>query len=112
DRVLGFLDGGLGNRDGDRVVLAVGELGLDAGGAKDLLNLLGLADVAGHSDSDHLRHCGADDTTSCSRRRDAPPLTRRGGPRSANGTSTVSKSRGTTVSGKIARASSAISGPK
>jgi hypothetical protein len=38
-------------------------------------------------------------------------LTSLGAPRSAKGSSTTSKSRGTTVSGKIARASSAISRP-
>ena len=42
----------------------------------------------------------------------APPLTSRGTPRSGNGTSIRSKSRGTTVSGKTARASRASSGPK
>ena len=42
----------------------------------------------------------------------APLLTSRGAPRSRKGTSIRSKSRGTTVSGKTARASSASSGPK
>src|SRR5262249_56757873 len=112
DSVLRLLDRVFGHRDGDGVVLAVVKLGVDAGGPEDLLDLLGFGDVPGHRDSHHLGHCGADDTTSCSRRRNAPPLTRCGIPRSANGTSTTSKSRGTTVSVKIARASSAISGPK
>src|SRR5437763_1896865 len=112
DRVLRLVKRGLGDRDSHGVVLAVAQLCLDAGRAEDLLHLLGLGHIACDGHSNHLGHCGADDTTSWSRRRDAPPLTSSGAPRSAYGTSTTSKSRGTTVSAKIARASSAISGPK
>src|SRR5207253_4962473 len=112
DGVLCLLDRRFGHRDGDRVILAVAEFGLDPGRAEDLLDLLRLGDVSRNRDSDHLRHCGADDTTSCSRRRVAPPLTSCGAPRSANGTSITSKSRGTTVPGKLSPPSRAISGPK
>src|SRR3954449_9872434 len=112
DRILCLVERGLGDGDGDGVVLAVAQLCLDACRAEDLLHLLGLGHISCDGDSNQLGHCGADDTASWSRRREAPPLTSSGVPRSAYGTSTTSKSRGTTVSAKIARASSAISGPK
>ena len=88
-------------------------VGQDIETAQDLLDLLRLGHVAGDSHTHGIAHCGADDTT-CSggAGRRAPPLTRCAWPRSSNGTSIRSKSRGTTVSGNASRASRAISGPK
>ena len=60
----------------------------------------------------HETASGAGSGCSASRCCATPPLTRRGAPRSGNGTSITSKSFGTTVSGKIVRASRAASGPK
>ena len=94
---------------------AVSSSDCDPGRAQELLDLLRLGDVLGQGDLNHPGHCttsGSGAGSGASRRWAAPPLTRRGEPRSANGTSITSKSFGTTVSGKIVRASRAISGPK
>src|SRR2546430_6271085 len=91
------------------------ELGHDSRLAEDRLQLLGLRDVLGERDLHELGHGTAfsrSGSTTSSRRRRTPPLTSRGEPRSENGTSITSKSFGTTVSGKMVRASRAISGPK
>src|SRR3954451_24996818 len=111
DRILRLFDRRLRDGDRDRIGLAVTKLGVDTGSAQDHLDLLRLRDVARNRDSNHLAHCGADDTTSGSRRCEAPPFKSCGVPRSTYGTSTTSKSRGTTVSGKTSRASRAISPP-
>src|SRR5439155_15835802 len=112
DRILGRLEIRLLHENDHGILLAALQLGLDSGAVQDLLDLLGLANVSGYNGVNHLAHCAADDTGSRSRRRVAPPLTSCGVPRSANGTSITSKSRGTTVSGKTTCASRAISGPK
>src|SRR5215210_5649625 len=118
DRVLREVDRRLRNEHGERVRLHFPlELGLDASLGQDRLNLLRFVRVARDRDSDHLAHVvsstvagsGAADST---RRPATAPLSSLGTPRSANGTSTTSKSRGTTVSGKIARASRATSAAK
>src|ERR671931_2312419 len=113
DRVLCALEVALANEDDVRVGVGVGlELGIDTGAAEDLFDLLRLANVACDGCVDHLAHCALDDKASGARRWRAPSRTSWGVPRSANGTSMTSKSRGTTVSGKSSRASLAISGPK
>src|SRR6185295_12580056 len=88
---------------------------LDAGGGQDRLELLRLADVLGHGQLHHFAHpdasstwgTGANSATPPGSWSSAPPFRRRGLPRSSNGISIVSKSFGTTVSGKTVRASRA-----
>src|SRR5262249_3708529 len=92
------------------LVLTRLELGLDASSDEDRLHLLGLRDVSCDGDLHLLPHDAG--TLAPVRSGRAPPLTSAGSPRSGNGTSTVSKSRGTTVLGKISLASRASSGPK
>src|SRR5919197_1961804 len=83
---------------------------------EDRLQLLGLCDVLRECDLHELSHHGTASSGSGSatgsRLRRTAPLTSCGDPRSGNGTSITSRSFGTTVSGKIVRASRAISGPK
>src|SRR5207302_3730657 len=113
DRVLRRLERRLRNEDRHCVRVDLGlERRRDADGTEDLLDLLRLTRVGGDCGMHHLAHCAADDTGSASRRCAAPPLTSCGPPRSGNGTSIASKSLGTTLAGKIACASFAISGPK
>src|SRR5688500_1379504 len=115
DRLLREVCGLLGDEDGERVRLArLLELGLDPRLPAAGLDLLRLRDVACDRDLDLGSHAGSSGSggADCTRLADTARLTRRGTPRSGYGTSTASKSLGTTVSGKIARASSAISGPK
>src|SRR5829696_151220 len=91
------------------------QLDRDPGLAQDPLELLGLGDALGEGDLDEARHgtaSGSGVGSGTSRRCRTPPFTRRGEPRSEKGTSITSKSLGTTVSGKIVRASRATSGPK
>src|ERR671934_134862 len=81
DRVLRLLERRLGHEHRQRVVERARELGLDPRGAQDLLELLGLADVARDGDLDHPPHrrwilrllpsCGPD----------PPPYEPRPGPR-------------------------------
>src|SRR5204863_3785695 len=99
-----------GDEDVEPVVLARLELRLDPGRAEDRLHLLRFGHIARHRDLDLLPHVAG--TLSPARSGSAPPLTSAGSPRSANGTSTTSKSRVTTVFGKISRASRTSSGPK
>src|SRR5204863_299876 len=92
------------------------ELRGDPGLVEDRLQFLRLRDVLRERDLHELGHQGTASSGSgsviASRLRRTAPLTRCGIPRSGNGTSITSKSFGTTVSGKIVRASRAISGPK
>src|SRR5262245_38146199 len=92
------------------------ELGVDPGRAQNRLQFLRLGHVARHRHLHHPRHSCASspvDTASFSPRlASAPPLSSCGPPRSAKRTSIVSKSLGTTVFGKIVRASRATSPPK
>src|ERR1044072_1468274 len=96
------------------------ELRLDSCCLEDRLDLLGLGDVLGERD---LHESGHRAVSSCMavlfspgasspRLWSAPPLIRCGPPRSWNRTSMISKSFGTTVSGKTARASPPPSRPK
>ena len=84
------------------------ELRLDPGGGEDRLELLALGDVPGDGDLHHLAHEPEGTSARGSR---APRFTSSGLPRSGNGTSIRSKSRGTTVSGKTVRASRSTSPP-
>src|SRR5207248_9084734 len=115
DRVLCRLELTLGDEHADRVLLRrLLDRRVDTRVAQDLLQLLRLCDVTRHRDMNYPAHdCSIIGASAGSLRGGrAPLLTSRGAPRSGNGTSMRSKSRGTTVSGKTARASSASSGPK
>src|SRR5205807_4685869 len=123
DRVLGSLERVLGNKHllgrvlgRPRMVLDRRlELRDDSRLVEDRLQLLGLGDVLGERDLHELGHGTASSrsgSATSSRPWRTAALTRRGAPRSGNGTSITSKSFGTTVSGKIVRASRSTSGPK
>src|SRR5262245_44534755 len=114
DRFLRRLELRLGNEEVDRVLLGrLLDRRVDAGVAEDLLHLLGLRDVAGARYLHPPAHCRSIIRASASVRGGrAPLLTSCGAPRSGNGTSITSKSRGTTVSGNVSRASASSSGPK
>src|SRR5262249_13040770 len=95
------------------------ELRGDAGRGEDGLELLALGDVLGQRDLNHATHDASSPSRTASstaadppHRWSAPPFTSRGPPRSWNRRSMISKSLGTNVSGKMARASRATSGPK
>src|SRR5215210_2570878 len=87
------------------------ELRLDSRGLQDRLELLRFRDVAGDGYLNHPRHRTGTSTPSL-QGGFAPARTSSGNPRSWNGTTMISRSRGTTVSGKIAWASRSISPPK
>src|SRR6266511_2575890 len=111
DRLVRVLERRLRHDDRQRLVLGALQLGRDARRRQEALDLLRLVDVAGDRKLHHASHEGSDDTASgavCT----APPLTSAGTPRSGNGISITSKSRGTTVSAKNSRASRSTSGPK
>src|SRR5215218_4620758 len=93
----------------------------DARFLEDRFQLFGLGDVAGDGDLNHSSHripssmvAGTASPLSGDGRClwVAPPLTSSGDPRSGNGTTMISRSRGTTVFGKTACASRSISPPK
>src|SRR5215212_8609133 len=113
DRVLRVVERRLRNHHRQGLVLRALELRVDPRGGQDLLDLLRLGDVARDRELDHPRHYGADCTASTrGSGSKAPPFSNCGAPRSGNGISTTSKSRGTTVSANTSRASLAASGPK
>src|SRR5262249_33268963 len=116
--VARVVDVGLGDEHLQRRVLEGGlvmldgglELTLDPGGRQQLLELLTLGDVTGDGDLDEPRHDSTDPNGARFVR--APERTSSGSPRSGNGTTTTSKSRGTTVAGNSCVASSTTSCPK
>src|SRR5262245_21544533 len=118
DRVPGcldlvLLDEHLQRRVVGRLGIVLGgqlKLGCDARRLQQILQLLGFSHVAGNGDLDEARHDASDPIAAFCER--APERMSSGVPRSGNGMSTMSKSRGTTVSGKTSRASSTTSWPK
>ena len=94
------------------------ELRVDPGRLEDRLDLLGLGHVLGERDLHHLvigrspRHRRLGSRCLGRSASQRATLDSCGPPRSWNGSSMISKSLGTTVSGKTARASRAASGPK
>ena len=113
DRVAGFVDDRLLDEHLQRCVLECRlvvfdrrlEARVDTGGGEQLLQLLTLGHVAGHGDLHEVRHDSTDPSAGARPAR-APERTSSGSPRSGNGITTTSKSRGTTVEGKTCVASS------